>query len=419
MSTKARLPAGPTGGRLAQTVALHRDPLAFLRSAQERYGDIFTVRLATTGPVVVLAGRDSVAAVAEADPERAHAGAARRGMLPMASPRSTFGGDDAEHAAARRRIAPAFAPEAVEAARPAMTSVVRTHVARWPRARPFRLLPRMRALADELFARFVLGLDDQRGEAMARAMGSLLWTPGNPPVTIPGPQDGLLGRAVDAEYRRRRAPVAALLSREIADRRASGDPGAGALGLVLADEPERPADDIVEELLAVLMAAQEPMAAALTWTTLRIAGDTAARERVLADGPASQAGRGALWEALRLHPSALGVLRELTAPAFGLPAGTTTMVPIPVVQRDARWWGPDADAFRPGRATGTAGQPLLPFGGGTRRCVGQALAWTELDAALPIALAERLRPVGPQPERMVLRATILVPQRGGLVRHQA
>ena len=49
------LPDGPSGGPIAQTVALHRDPLAFLRAAQLRYGDVFTLRLATARPIVVAA----------------------------------------------------------------------------------------------------------------------------------------------------------------------------------------------------------------------------------------------------------------------------------------------------------------------------------------------------------------------------
>jgi cytochrome P450 len=339
-------------------------------------------------------------------------------MLPMASPTSTFGGDGDEHAAARRRLAPVFAADAVEPQLSAMREIAREHAAGWPRGRPFRLLPRMRALADEIFVRHVLGIShDPRARQLVRAIGSLLWTPGNPPTTIPGPDDGLLGPVVHAEYRRRRARVARLLEQEVAERRAVAVAGPGAIGRLIEDEPGAPAEAIVEELLAVLMAAQEPMAAALTWTTLRIGADEPWCTRVVAEGTASPAGRAALWEALRLQPSALGVLRRLTAPSFGLPAGATTMIPIPVVQRDARWWD-DPDAFRPDRGAGSEpGQVLLPFGGGGRRCIGQALAWTELDAALPVVLGELgVRPVGPQPERMVLRATILVPQRSGLVR---
>jgi cytochrome P450 len=95
------------------------------------------------------------------------------------------------------------------------------------------------------------------------------------------------------------------------------------------------------------------------------------------------------------------------------------MVPIPLIQRDPRHHR-EPDAFRPQRHLDPAwtvpDQALLPFGGGARRCLGEPLAWTQIGAVIPTLLrATTLRPVGPQPERMVLRGTILVPRRSGLV----
>jgi hypothetical protein len=49
------LPNGPSARVLAQTFALHRDPLGTLRRAQARFGDVFTLRLTTVRPVVVVA----------------------------------------------------------------------------------------------------------------------------------------------------------------------------------------------------------------------------------------------------------------------------------------------------------------------------------------------------------------------------
>jgi cytochrome P450 len=418
------VPPGPSAGRLAQTVALHRDPLAFLRAQQGRFGDVFSLRLATTGPVVVVADAMKAAGIPEADPGAAHAGAARRSVLPMASSRSVFGSDGAEHDRARARVADAFAPEHVAARADAITAIAGHHLVRWPRGAPLRVLPRMRAIADEVFVREVLGVRSDHAPALARAIGSLLWTPGNPPVTIPGPRDGLMGRLVDAEYRRRRAPVADLIVADLARRRGAGIAGEGVLGRLVAAEPQATPDALVEELLALLMAAQEPMAAALTWLLLRIAADAGVHERLREEGLDSSFGRAVVLEALRLHPPAIASLREAVQPlavdGHVVEPGVVAMVPLPVIQRDARYVE-DPDAFRPERHLGDrAGAPppeaLLPFGRGGRRCLGEALAWTEIAAILPAVLhAARWRPLGPQPERMVLRATILVPQRAGLV----
>src|SRR3954454_5624819 len=84
------LPPGPEHGVLAQTVALHRDPLGTLREAVDRYGPIFTLRLATARPIVAVTEPSEVARLVTADPGHAEAGSARRSILPIASVRPGF-----------------------------------------------------------------------------------------------------------------------------------------------------------------------------------------------------------------------------------------------------------------------------------------------------------------------------------------
>jgi cytochrome P450 len=148
------------------------------------------------------------------------------------------------------------------------------------------------------------------------------------------------------------------------------------------------------------------MAAALTWSAL-----------ALARAGASAEDDGARREALRLHPPAFGVLRRLTAAwdvgGQTLPAGASVAIPIALVQRDPRRHGPDAEAFRADRPEPPA-HAYFPFGDGARRCVGEPLARAELAAILPLVVPA-LRPIGADQERAVLRGTILVPHRSGLV----
>lgn len=408
------LPPGPEVGPFTQALALHREPLGTLRRLQARYGPRFTLRLPTARPVVVVCDPADARAIAAADPEGSHAGAARRWVLPQASPVSSFGGDGGTHRAAKARLVPAFSPEATAARAPRIADLAREHVASWPRGRPFRLLPRARLLADEVTARLVLGIDDpQRARAFAAQVRRMLFTPGNPPVSPMGATDGLLGAAFAPLAQRRLATVRDRLLDELQERRRRGDrPGdpPDLLGLV-ADLPD---DQAVDEVMPVLMAAQEPMAAALTWVLLHLAHHPELTERHLADPAFAEQ---VTKEALRLTPPALAMLRRLTRPFEGLPAGTTTLNPIVLLHRHAPSF-PDPDAFRPHRwdDAGAAGALHVPFGEGERRCLGEPLALAQLREVVPAVLRERrVRPVGPHLERMVLRATILVPQRSGLV----
>jgi cytochrome P450 family 135 len=378
----------------------------------------------------VVAEPEAVEALLGADPQRAHAGEARRAVLPFASPRSVFGGDADRHRAARARIAPALAPAAIEPRREAIAAIAARHAARWPSGRPFRLLSRVRTLCDEVFVRLVLGV---RNEAIAAeltaAIGRMLRTPGNPPVTLPGKGDGLMGELGDALFQRRQAPVAEALSRAVEARRAeavgAGSNGRAAeadvLGCVVDAEAGRATEEIVDELMSLLMAAQEPPSIALTWILDRLARDPDHAGSFVAE-PAGERADAVVHETLRLRPPASGSLRKLLEPmqvgGRELPSGATVLAPTSLVHRDPRGFA-DPDRFAPERwlRDPPPEWPFFPFGGGARRCVGEQLARAEIEAVVPAVLRSvRLEPLAAEPERMVQRATVLVPQRSLMVR---
>lgn len=396
---RTALPPGPRAGVLSQTLGFHRDPLGFLRAGQVEFGDVFTIRLLTARPTVVAAAPESVAELLEADPGSAHAGEARRSVLPFASPRSIFGGDGAAHDEAEAHMAPALSAAAVDARREEMEAIATRHAEALPRdGTPIRLLERVREVTDEIFVRVVLGVRDE--VLVARLVGSIrhmLRTPGNPPVTLPGPGDGLAGALGQKLFERRQAPALAALTEAVGD------------------------EARAEELMSLVMAAQEPPAIALTWVLDRLGRAPELAEAYLAmpDGEAADA---VVKETLRLQPPASAALRKLTAPrhvgGFDLPAGVDVMVPSTLVHRDPRGFE-DPDTFHPERwcATPPPHAPFFPFGGGARRCVGEHLAHAELATVVPAFLrAARPVPLAPEPEPMVQRATVLVPRHGLLAR---
>jgi cytochrome P450 len=78
----------------------------------------------------------------------------------------------------------------------------------------------------------------------------------------------------------------------------------------------------------------------------------------------------------------------------------------------------DPTAFRPERFLNGAPEPyaFIPFGGGTRRCLGAAFATLEMREVLR-AVAQRfaLAPDRAEGERMRRRSITLTPARGGYV----
>jgi cytochrome P450 family 135 len=387
-----------------------------LQRCRETFGSVFELRLAVAGPTVVVADPDAVEALLAADPAWAQAGEGRRAVLPMASPHSVLGGDGEVHRSARARLAPLFAPEAIAAHRTEMIEIARRHARGWPRARPIQLLSRIRTLVDDVFVRLLLGVeDDQRARALVDALGMMLRTPGNPPLSPPGEGDGHLGAVGQRIFESRKQPLEQLLVEELETRRNRSVHSEDVLGCLLAAELST--EPILEEVVTLMMAAQEPPSIALTWILERLG-----RHPTLAAGYFAEEKDGPLREAvfsetLRLRPSALAVLRRLSEPfeAGGhlLPAGTATMVPLPLIHRDPGFF-PDPERFRPQRWLEMDSVPsvYLPFGSGARRCLGEALARTEVATIVPAVLSERrIRPLWPREERMVLRGTVLVPHR--------
>jgi cytochrome P450 len=416
------LPSGPALPESVQAVAYHRDPLGVLRRLRAQYGPVFTLRFPFKGPLVIVAASQALEELLNSDPSRTHAGAARRSILPQASSASPFGGDAVAHESSRARMWPGFAPERISAIESSIAELAHEHAVRWPMGRPFRLLDAMRALCTDIAVGLVFGVEDPvRRQALVDAIQRMLTLPGNPPWPLPGGDDGprgAVGRAGDALFARRSKPVRRLLFDELRVRRAANRGGEDVLGAMLSSEP--PIDDcaIVDQLLIVLMAAQEPPAIALANVIYELAGRPMIAERFLTD---SSARRAIIAEVLRLRPSASAALRKLTEPsvvaAHPLPAGTVIACPSALLHRDPVAF-PDPDAFVPDRFTDGSpdGAPYFPFGGGARRCLGEALAEAEFRAVLPVVLKRwRFHRAWPREERMVVRATVLVPHRGALL----
>jgi cytochrome P450 len=417
------LPPGPQMGRLAQTTLLARDPLGVLRRARARYGPVFTLRLTNGGPVVVVGVAEDLARVTELDPGSAHAGVARRRVLPFASPRSVFGGDDEAHRAARLRVHDALTPAAVARIEPAIAPIAERHAASWPAGRPFKLRVRLRDVADEVWVRLVLRpRDEARVDALVRAARRALRTPGNPPVPPPGEGHGVLGTVATKGAELRLAPFADLVKAEVAERRAGGTgelPGDadGLLARFAATDLDPEA--VVEELTVVTAAALEATASGLTSVTERLAHHPELAARFAGSGGEDPQFGPVVDEALRLRPVAMGSLRRLTRPitvgGHELPAGATLLAPSLLLHHDPAQFT-DPDTFVPQRFEGGVYGPFFPWGGGARACVGRHLGQAELRQVVPAVLrTRRLRPVMREVERPVERATIIAPQRGALV----
>jgi cytochrome P450 len=217
--------------------------------------------------------------------------------------------------------------------------------------------------------------------------------------------------------------IDALLERRIAD------PGEGSILALLAASGATPAE-VRDQTVTLLAAGHETTATALAWALERLArhpGELAAlHERSGGEASGRDSGDDArldatVKEVLRVRPvlsiTSRRVLERWEVGGHTLPAGVYVSPCLYLAHRRPELW-PDATAFRPERFLDGAPESFswVPFGGGTRRCLGAAFAALEMREVLrAVAARFALAPAQPAGERMRRRSVTLAPSRGAIV----
>jgi cytochrome P450 len=187
--------------------------------------------------------------------------------------------------------------------------------------------------------------------------------------------------------------------------------------------------ELRDQLMTLLMAGHETTATGLAWAfdLLFRAPDKLQRLRAeLAEGGHEYLD-AAIEETLRMRPVVPFIGRQLRVPAelagYELPEGTVVMPSIYLAHTRQDLY-PDPKSFRPERFLdgGPETYSWIPFGGGTRRCIGAAFAQLEMRVVLRTVLGQtELRPATDQAEAIVRRNVTLSPRNGTpaiLVRRQ-
>jgi cytochrome P450 len=427
------LPPGPSGSALSQTLRWVRTPLSFLDDCKADFGDVFTIRWTKAPPMVMLANPDAIREVFTGDHHELRSGEANTALQAALGRQSLLVLDGAEHLRERRLMLPPFHGERMRAYGDTIESVAARAVARWPTDRPIEVAPRMRAVALEVIMRTVFGVEEvahltRLEQALQRLLDAttsplrlfvlLMLTPGGPAIQA--------WQRLAPTMRR----VDALLYDEIG--RTRSDPRLAERNDILAllvrarDENGTPMTDshLRDELMTLLVAGHETTATALAWAIERLARHPQAQDRLAAEaanGDADAYVDAVVKETLRLRPVIPFVIRQLASPqrfgGYDLPAGVRVAPNVYLVQRNPDVYS-EPERFRPERfleqPTGT--YTWIPFGGGTRRCLGGAFAMFEMTTVLSaVARTGRVRPVDPGDESTGRRGIALTPARGGRV----
>src|SRR3954447_6103392 len=160
MTTDGRqrnLPRGPRRPPPLQLIGFFSRPTAFLNRCRQRYGDVFTLRMPATEPMVFLGDPDLVKAVWARDKVNGLPEGRRVTLQPVLGPRSVLLQEGAEHLRRRRLMLPPFHGERMRRYGELMDEITRQDIERWPLNQPFPLMPRMQSITRDVILRAVFG----------------------------------------------------------------------------------------------------------------------------------------------------------------------------------------------------------------------------------------------------------------------
>jgi cytochrome P450 len=401
---RSGFPPGPTDFDLRRTLLMTRDPLRILLPLYEEHGPIFSVRILYERMVFML-GPEANHFITVSNPQNFHWRESHFGDLIPLLGDGLLTTDGEYHDRARRIMMPAFHRERIATAVQVMAEEADRATAPWKPGDVVDIYDWMRNLAMRIAMRALFGFDpDERGRGAAaaehfeRALSfygtdfhlRLLRGPGSPWKKM------LASRRVLDE----------IVFDEIARRKSAGDLDRGdILGMLLAAEDEDgsrlSAQEVRDQLMTLLFAGHDTSTSTLSFLMYELARHPHVLERlyeeqdhVLGDATPTyeQLERGlpqlsmALDETLRLYPPAwIGSRRAVRDFEFGgyeVPRGAWVHYSswashrIPDVFPEPEAFIPER--FTPERKTRLPKGAYVPFGAGSRICIGKRFGQMEV-----------------------------------------
>jgi len=428
-SPAPRLPPGPRLPRIVQTAGFMIAAPWFIDACRRRYGDAVTFRTLFDDRFVMVFHPALVKELFQGPGEQLRAGEANAMLGPVVGERSVLLLDGGEHLRHRRLMLGPFHGRRMQAFAEAMRSSADLEIDSWPVDAPFALLPSMQSLTLRVIMQAVFGYEPGPEEAelrrRLRAMVEPLAQPRGMMLLAALPLMNRRGAAVNDRFARARREVDEVLYAEIARRRRDvaaleeRDDVFSAL-LVAQDEDGRPLSDreVRDELVTLLLAGHETTATGLAWCFDLLLHAPAVHARAL--GREERYLDAVVKESLRIRPVIPGVGRVVRGEPFPLgdyviPPGIEINPSIRLIHRREDLY-PDAGAFRPERFLGDDAPDTytwIPFGGGTRRCLGASFALMEMRIVLDRVLERAaLRAANPKLAEVQFRAITLAPRDG-------
>lgn len=395
------------------------DPLGFQDRCYRKYGDIFTMRLGNLGSFVLVGNPQAIQEILNQD-SKFDIGRGNAIAEPLLGQNSLMLMDGERHQRERKLLMPSFHGERLQIYAKQICLITEQVVNSWQVGKPFVARTAMQQISLEVILQVVFGLSEgERYQTIKRLLTDWLNMTDSPLRS-----SMLFFRFLQKDWgtwtpwgrmKQRQRQIHDLLQAEIEERRAnrneeSPDGRTDVLSLMMAAKDEQGQamtdEELRDELLTILFAGHETTATTLAWAFYEIYQQRDIREKLLKEletlGPTPSPMEIAklpyltaiCQETLRMYPVLPGIFARITQSPMEI-AGhlfdpETILLPTIYLVHYREDLYPNAQKFRPERFLERQYSPseYFPFGGGTRRCLGYALAQLEIKLVLATVLSQ-------------------------------
>jgi cytochrome P450 family 138 len=425
-----RLPPSVRGPKLLQGMGFAMSRRTMMRRLGRRHGSAFTLKLPMWGQVVAVSDPQLAKQIFTTSPDEL--GNIQPNLGRLFGFGSVFALEGDDHRRRRRLLAPPFHGKSIKNYETIIEEETLREIGDWPQGTSFATLPPMMRITLNAILRAVFGADGAELDELRRLIPPWV-TLGSRLAALPKPKRTYGRFSPWGRLAKWRNQYDNVIEKLIADERA--DPNFADRNDVLAlllrstyeDGSTMSHKDIGDELLALLAAGHETTASTLAWAFERISRHPELLAALVEEADGANEGGAELRQATILE-----VQRARTVIDFAgrhvypqtyrlgeweIPRGHSILVGITQLHENPELFE-EPERFDPQRFIGTKPSALswVPFGGGTRRCVGAAFANMEMDVVLRTVLRHfTIETTDAPDEPWHCRGVAYTPKHGGRV----
>lgn len=417
------------------------NPLSYLEQCARNYGDIFVSPLGNNcAPLICVRDPQSLEVILNPyAQELSTPGDANEFTEPVLGSQSLVTASGSRHQRQRQLMMPHFHGDRMKSYGDTMVAIAQTVIKEWSTHQIVEVRPAMQRISLQIILRTVFGVTSGDRYRQIEALLTQMLDAFSHRLSVAlfyFPNLSGLGGSLGPwqKFLNRKIQVDKLIYEEIRDRRENPDPDrTDILHLLMESRDERGEalsdEELHDQLMALLIAGREAIATAMSWTFYWVVKHPEVKAKLTTELDTWRTNSDPVEalklpyltavcnETLRIYPPGMLTFpRRVETPieinGYLFQPGTLLTGCIYLAhQREATY--PNPKMFCPQRFLDRKFSPyeFLPFGGGSRRCIGQAFAMFEMKVVLATIMSQLdftltdRRPVKPMRRGVTLAST--------------